>query len=169
VRTRVVPLLLLLLLTAGCLPVDPLVPELKGRWAAPNAAKLRYALAADRYSNPPAPAAAGDCSNEYVTFGKRGIALHIHGRINPVFLVKDVQRQGARLILSGAAPFVAGAEPVKLELVLRNGEVRLDDVVDHRGRSVLYDLFENADARRLGVTTIGDVFRLVLDVKPCRA
>jgi hypothetical protein len=167
-----IPLLLIgpLLLLGGCIPAqDPLLPELKGRWSAPNAAKLRYALAAERYANPPAPIASGDCRNEYVTFEKHGVALYMNGQVNPLFIVQAVKRDGSRLILDGNTPMVAGGHKARIELVLRNGEVRLDDVVDERGRSILYDRFENEQARRVGITTVGDVFRVVLDVKPCRA
>jgi hypothetical protein len=166
---RVGLLIPLLLLNLGCLPGnEPLLPELKGRWAAPNAAKLRYAFAAERLPNPPGPIESGDCRNEYVTFEKRGIALYMNAKINPVMMVSEVKRNGSRLILSGNAPMVAGGEKMRIELLLRNGEIRLDDIVDQRGRSILYDRFESEQARRLGVTTIGDVFRLVLDLEPCR-
>ncbi len=159
----------LLLLSQGCVPGhDPLLPELKGRWSAPNAAKLRYAVAAERYANPPAQTESGDCRNEYVTFEKYGVVVYVNGQVNPVFMVQAVARDGARLILDGNAPIVAGGHKARIELVLRNGELRLDDIVDERGRSILYERFENEQARRLGITTVGDVFRLVLDVKPCR-
>jgi hypothetical protein len=159
----------LLLLSLGCVPgQDPLLPELKGRWSAPNAAKLRHAAAAERYANPPAQTASGDCRNEYVTFEKFGVALYMNGQVNPVFMVQAVKRDGVKVILDGYAPIVAGGHKARIELVLRNGEVRLDDVVDERGRSILHERFDNEQARRLGITTVGDIFRLVLDVKPCR-
>jgi hypothetical protein len=159
----------LLLLGQGCVPGnDPLLPELKGRWSAPNAAKLRYAAAAERYANPPAQTASGDCRNEYVTFEKYGVVIYMNGQVNPVFIVTAVKREGARLILDGHAPIVAGGDKARIELLLRNGEIRLDDVVDERGRSILYERFDNEQARRLGITTVGDIYRLVLDVKPCR-
>jgi hypothetical protein len=103
-----------------------------------------------------------------VTFGKHGIALHMHARVTPIMMVTGARRDGTRLILTGNAPLTAGGEKMQIELKLRNGEIRLDDVVDPRGRSILYERFESKEARRLGVTTIGDVFRLVLDLKPCR-
>ena len=167
---RIGLLIPLLLLNLGCVPgQEPLLPELKGRWAAPNAAKLRHALAAERHPSPPAPAAGGDCQNEYVTFEKRGVALYMNAKINPVMMVSEVKRNGARLILSGSAPMVAGGEKMQIELLLRNGEICLDDIVDHRGRSMIYDRFGSEEARRAGITTVGDVFRLVFDLKPCRA
>jgi hypothetical protein len=164
--------LIVLPLLAGCSADDPLIPELAGRWAAPHATKLRYALLADRMQEPPpAPSAANeaDCSGQYVTFGKKhGISLYMDGKINPLFIVREVKRERSRLILAGQAPLAAGGQAAKLELVLRNGEVRFDDIVDERGRSIRYERFENAQARRVGITTVGDIFRLVLDLKPCR-
>ena len=47
-------------------------------------------------------------------------------------------------------------------------EQDIDDIIDQRGRSIRYERFDNEQARRVGITTLGDVFRLVLDVKPCR-
>ena len=164
-------ILLLPLTAAGCTSgEEPLVPELKGRWAAPNAVKLRYALLADRLANPPPPPAVTDsCKTEYVTFGQHSITLYANAMVNPLFVIKDFKRDGARLILKGQAPLAAGGEPMTIELILRNGEVRFDDIVDKRGRSVRYDRIENEQARRVNVTTVGDLFRLVLDLKPCRA
>ena len=54
-----------------------------------------------------------------------------------------------------------------IELILRNGEIRFDDVIDQRGRSIRYDRFDNETAQRVGVSTTGDVFRLLFDLKPC--
>jgi hypothetical protein len=172
-RRSIFPSLLILPLLAGCIQSDaPLVPELKGRWAAPNASKLRYALLADRAQAPlPMPAAAKsdtDCREQYVTFDKkRGITLYMDQKVNPLFVVREIKRDGARLILAGNTPFAAGAQSATIELILRNGEVRFDDVVDQRGRSVRHDRVDNEQARRAGITNIGDIFRLVLDVKPC--
>jgi hypothetical protein len=172
-RRSIFPSLLILPLLAGCMQSDePLVPELKGRWAAPNASKLRYALLADR-AQMPIPAAAKsdtDCREQYVTFDKkRGITLYMDQKVNPLFVVREVKRDGARLILAGNTAFAAGGQSATIELILRNGEVRFDDIVDQRGRSVRHDRVDNEQARRVGVTSIGDIFRLVLDLKPCRA
>jgi hypothetical protein len=174
-RRSIFPSLLMLPLLAGCIQSDePLVPELKGRWAAPNASKLRYALLADRAQMPvPIPAVAKndtDCREQYVIFDKKhGITLYMDQKVNPLFIVREVKRDGARLILAGNTSFAAGGQSATIELILRNGEVRFDDIVDQRGRSVRHDRVDNEQARSVGVTSIGDIFRLVLDLKPCRA
>src|SRR5262245_44221611 len=140
----------LLLLAQACVPGnDPLLPELKGRWSAP------------------AQTASGDCRNEYVIFEKYGVLVYMHGQVTPVFMVTAVKREGARLMLNAHAPLIAGGHTGRIELLLRNREVHLDDVIDERGRSILYERFDNDQARRLGITTVGDIFRLLLDVKPC--
>jgi hypothetical protein len=56
---------------------------------------------------------------------------------------------------------------MKIELILRNGEIRFDDVIDQRGRSIRYDRFDSETAQRVGVSTTGDVLRLLFDLKPC--
>src|SRR5262249_9747985 len=134
-RHALISSVLLLPLLTGCLPSeDPLAPELKGRWAAPNANKLRAALLADRGVKPaPTPASTNDdthCRDQYVMFNrKRGITLHINQQVKPLFAVSEIKREGARFIFTGKAP-VFGAEQSKIEIVLRNGEVRFDDIVD---------------------------------------
>ena len=91
------------------------------------------------------------------------------GKINPVFVVREVKRERSRLILAGQAPVTAERTGRKDRArCCANGEVRFDDIVDERGRSIRYERFENEQARRVGITTVGDVFRLVLDLKPCR-
>jgi hypothetical protein len=156
--------LLVILALAGCSPKDdPLLPELKGRWAAEAAVKLRSGLRpADK-----TPASTQElCRTDYVTFGKRAVTLHSGGQAKPFFVVREVRRDRSRIILVGAAP-VFGADSSSVELVLRNGEIRLDDVIDERGRSVRYQRFENAEAQQTGVRTIGDLFGLVFDLKAC--
>jgi hypothetical protein len=169
-RGFILSLLMVPLLT-GCSLDEPLAPELQGRWAAPNATKLRYALLADRTQHPvPVSTAKNptDCSEQYVTFGKkRGISLYMDGKIHPLFIVREVKRDRSRLILTGQAPLAAGGHAATIEVKLRDRELRFDDIVDERGRSIRYDRFENEQARRVGITTIGDIFRLILDLKPC--
>jgi hypothetical protein len=156
------------LLLGGCLAEEPLAPELKGRWAAPQAARLQLALLADRTGGLPPVAAPvdADCRVQYVRFEKRGIMLYKDRKVYPLFAVREVKREGSRLILAVSTPF-PGGEAMTIELILRNGELRFDDIVDQRGRSIRYDLFDNDKARRLGVSTTGDVFRLLFDLKPC--
>jgi hypothetical protein len=170
-RTVILASFMLLPLLAGCSLDEPLAPELKGRWATPDAAKLRLALLANHtQAELPVPRArTADCTREYVTFGKkRGISLHIDGKVYPVFVVREVKRERSRLILVGQAPVTASGQAAKIEFKLRDGQVRFDDIVDERGRSILYDRFEHEHARRFGITSVGDVFRPVLDIKPCR-
>jgi len=156
------------LLLGGCLAEEPLAPELKGRWVAPRAAHLQLALLADRTGAlPPVAAAAdADCRVQYVRFEKRGIMLYKDRKVYPLFAVREVKRERSRFILNVSTPF-PGGELMTIELVLRNGEIRFDDVIDHRGRSIRYDPFDNEKARRLGVSTTGDVLRLLFDLKPC--
>lgn len=99
----------------------------------------------------------------------RGITLYIDQQIQPLFLVQEVKRDGPRLILTGKTPLAAGWEWARIEVVLRHGEIRFDDIVDKSGRSIRYERFRNEPARRAGISTIGDVLRLVLDLKPCNA
>ena len=165
---RAILSLIVALVLGGCLAGEPLAPELEGRWAAPRAAHLQLALLADRTAGPlPVAAAAdADCRVQYVSFEKRGIMLYKDRKVYPLFAVRDVKREGSRFILSVSTPF-PGGDAMKIELILRNGELRFDDIIDQRGRSIRYDRFDNETARRLGVSTTGDVFRLLFDLKPC--
>jgi hypothetical protein len=169
-RSAILASFILLPLLTGCSLDEPLAPELKGRWATPDAAKLRIALLANHTQEelPVPPAKVADCSEQYVTFGKkRGISLHIDGRIFPLFVVREVKRERSRLILVGQAPLSAGGQAAKIVFKLRDGKVQFDDIVDERGRSIRYDRYEHEQARRFGITSVGDAFRLVLDLKPC--
>lgn len=163
---RVGLLIPVLLLVTGCVQKeDPLLPELKGRWATEHAVKIR-SIVADRPA--PQPSMQELCRSEYVTFGKRAITLHSGDRVNPFFVARDVKRDGSRIILTGSVPLI-GAGESRVDLLLHKGELRFDDVSDERGRSIRYQGFENESARQSGVKTIGDVFRLAFDVKSCSA
>ena len=81
-------------------------------------------------------------------------------------MAREVKRDGPRIILTGSVPSI-GASDSRVELLLRNGEIRFDDVSDERGRSIRYQRFENESARQNGVRTVGDVFRLAFDLKSC--
>ena len=141
-RRSILPSLFFLPLLAGCFPADePLALELAGRWAAPNAGRLRAVLTAERLELPlPTSAAisvAASCREQYVMFHKRrAITLYIDEQIKPPFLVNEVRRERARLILTGKTPLAAGWEWSQIEIVLRNGDIRFDDLVDKRGRSI---------------------------------
>ena len=165
---RAVLSLSVVLLLGGCLAEEPLAPELKGRWAAPRAAHLQLALLADRTASPPPIVAASDtdCRAQYVRFEKRGIMLYKDQKVYPLFAVREIKREGSRFILIGGAPF-PGGDTMTIELILRNGEIRFDDAIDQRGRSIRYERFDNQKAQRLGVSSVGDVFRLLFDLKPC--
>lgn len=168
-RNAVLSMVLMLPLLGGCSNDNPLVPELKGRWATPYASKICAAVMANRLqiaAQRPAKDDA-DCREQYVVFDKQGILLHIDRKTYPLFAVKDVKRSGARLTLTGDMP-VPGAWTVKIELLLRGNEVRFDDIIDEGGRSIRYKRFDDEEARRVGVTNLGELFRMVLDVKPCR-
>jgi hypothetical protein len=165
-KTRTALFFSLLLLT-GC-GEEPLLPELQGRWAAPNAAKIRKAILINAYPNAPAADAKDPCSNDYVTFGKPRIMLHSNGKTTPLFVVSEARREGSRIILMGREPTLGGGEG-RLDLLLRKDEIRFDDIVDKKGRSVRYQRFEIAAAREVGLTSLGDVLQLVFDLKACRA
>jgi hypothetical protein len=173
-----------LLLLAGCGQSDsPLFPELDGRWAPERGAWARVLLAAKSTSAPVAPPSVKDlCENEYITFDKfpwpstrnfiGNVTRHRQGQHDTIFMIATARRDGARIILTGQEPNepLAGSGRTRLELVMRNGEIAFDDIVDQRGRSVRYDTLKIGDpisARRAGLNTIGDMFRLLLDVKPC--
>lgn len=157
-----------LLLNSGCVQVEePVVPELKGHWASDNVARVRHALLTYPPAEAPQSIRNTDCSTQFVSFGKRYITLHTHDVI-PLLVVREIKRDGNRITLTGVAS-VPGGDGIQVDLVLRNGDVRVDDVRDRRGRSVLYERLNKDQAQQAGINTIGDVFRLALDAKPCRA
>src|SRR5262245_33126099 len=184
------------LLLAGCVESDnALLPELKGRWAPVRSAQVRAVLASNNSSVPAAvPSVKELCQSEYITFQKYRAGSDFLGRVvlyrkerdpterEPVllrngdtgYLVKDAKREGDRIILIGQEPNhpLAGSGQTRLELVLRNGEISFNDIIDQRGRSVRYDRIKTEDpvrAQRAGIVSIGDMFRLVFDLKPCLA
>ena len=169
-------------LLAGCVPGgDPLLPELKGRWAAVRGAEVRVALASHNASVPvKTPTIDELCRSEFVTFSKRpatpepgifgAVLLHRAGRAAPVFAVREAKREGERIVLTGH-PLARNGQ-TRIELILRNGAITFDNIFDQRGRSVRYDLFKAPDplqARRANIATVGDVFRLMFDLKRCTA
>lgn len=154
-------------LLAGCGSGEqPLVPELKGRWTSPQLVKvMRYANEADPLKASPGTDA---CSATYVTFGLGYISTKFHGYGTPIYDVAEVKREGARVIVTGIERY--NGRPGKLVLLLRNGEVRFDDIYDARGRSIKYERLDNENRlRKYGATTIGEAMSLYLDVKPCTA
>jgi hypothetical protein len=155
---------------AACGPAEePLLPELKGRWDVLSHIKESAAAAQPvRASNGAAqPATIDPCSVTYVTFSKQRIVMRTIGIPFPVYQVAGVKRDGNRVIISGGSGSVNYG---KLELLLRNGEVRFDDIYDQTGRSLKYiRLPDDNPLRRYGARTLGEALQLVLDVKLCKA
>ena len=175
-------LIALCVLLAGCTD-NPLLPELSGRWAPLKGATARLVLASNNSSVPITPPNLADlCRSEYVTFQRfnasrdflGAVFLHRDDRRDPALMVAQAKREGDRIILTGREPSnpLIGSGPARLELVLRNDELAFDDIIDHRGRSVRYDRIKSPDPTRTyraGITTIGDVYRVLLDLKRCTA
>jgi hypothetical protein len=87
----------------------------------------------------------------------------------PLFYIADVKRDGQRLIVSGGSDSNKTIHG-RIELLLRNGEVRFDDVYDETGRSVKYERLPDGNpARRHGARTLGEAFALFIDARPCKA
>ena len=113
------------LLAAGCVEAqDPLLPELKGRWATEHAVKIRAVAAGDTRAPQGLPEL---CRTDYVAFDKRAITLHRAGKANPFFIAREVKREGRRIILTGGVP-VLGSSDSRLEIMLYDGEIRFDDI-----------------------------------------
>jgi hypothetical protein len=175
-RKIVTTLLLLVPLLAACGKIeDPIVPELKGKWGSPGVAKAIDQKRQARVE--PASMKAVNsttqeeiCRVSYVTFGKSAIRVHTLGFGISLFEITGVKREGSRVILSGTTdrrdPGAAG----KIELIVRNGEVRFDDVIDASGRSIKYERVPDGErVRGYGATTVGETLGLFLNVKPCPA
>jgi len=148
---------------------EPLIPELKGRWAVlSNLAKTQPERV--RVAGPAQPdAAAKDyCRVMYVTFSKHAIAMHMLGIPLSLFAIADIKRDGPRLTLTvGDSP--KSTSHGLLVLLLRDGGVRFEDIFDERGRSVKYDrLPDDHASRKHGATTVGEATQLFLDVRPCQ-
>lgn len=158
------------LLAACGMAEEPLVPELKGRWDTLSKIKSERPV---RVSSQAEPVASDPCRTAYMTFSRRKITMHVQGTSIPVFHVADVKRDGQRLTITGGA--VSGKNSSvsahgKIVLLLRNGEVRFDDIFDETGRSVKYErLPDGHPLRSKGATSLGEALGLVLDVKPCKA
>ena len=159
-------------LIAACGMVEePLLPELKGRWDMVNLAKMQAARV-QRASSSAQPAAVDHCSISHVMFGKSRVVMRAFGLSIPLFYVADVKRDGQRLILTGGMDSEknASASNVKLVLMLRNGELRFDDIFDERGRSAKHARIPDDNyMRRHGATTLGEGLQVILDLKPCPA
>jgi hypothetical protein len=157
-------------LLAACQDGEPILPELKGRWdvislhdlAQQRPSTVGQSSAPQRISN--TPAGFDNCSVTYITFTKQGVVLRTLGIPMTVFPVTEAKRANARITLT------AGANGGKIMLLMQNGELRFDDILDPRGRSLRYErLPDNSNLRGKGATTIGEAFGLLLDLKPCKA
>ena len=168
------------LLLAGCGQSDgPLLPELKGRWVSEGSTRLAMATTGSGASVVP-PSTEDVCQAEYITFDKfpmdlefsGSVTLHRQGGGEVVFLVGSASREGDRITITGRPPNTPPARRMQIELVLRNGEVVFDDVLDRLGRSVRNDFFQLDDspqAQPASFNTFGDHFRDTLNLKPCGA
>ena len=180
---KVIALLLVVApLLAACSIEEPILPELKGRWAAPawvKAMDKRRKEESVRASATTIKAAAYNestgytdtCGTVYVTFGKRAIRATVFGKRIPFFSIESAKREGSRIVITGRANKANADSAAKIELVLRNGEVRFDDIYDATGRSVKYERLpdEEKTMRGFGANTLGDIMALMLNVKPCAA
>jgi hypothetical protein len=175
-RKPILAMLLLAPLLAACGKAEePLLPELKGKWAPPTTAQaiLTDQMRAQKVSNTGTPPKEDKnfCRILSVNFTKQRINMSLLGFNVPVFNIRDVKREGNRIIITGNADSDTspGAQG-KLVLLLRNGEIRFDDIYDQTGRSVRYErLPDGHNMRKHGANTLGDAMKLILDVKPCPA
>src|SRR5262249_18001443 len=110
------------------------------------------------------------CRAAYVTFGKRSVRATVFGNRVPLFSIESAKREGSRVILTGRVNKNSAESAARIELVLRNGEVRFDDIYDTTGRSIKYErLPDDPGMRSAGVTALGDLLGLMLNVKACPA
>lgn len=164
--TRFGLLVAMLLLLGGCFE-DPLLPELKGRWSSEQLARIRSSLLTNGSASASEPNLKDVCRTQYVTFDKRAVTLHSDDRAKPFFMVREMRRDGSRLVLVGASPFMPIAD-FRVDLVVGNGEIRFQDISDIAGSFRDARSHQNEKARRLGTETAGEVFRLFFDLKSCR-
>jgi|SRR5581483_8212522 len=170
-RGIVASLIVLVPLLAGCTFDDPILPELKGRWTAPAMIKaMEERRRVEKVSmKTPAPTTQAEmCRTVYVTFGKRSIRASVFGNRVPIFSIDSAKREGSRIVLTGRIDKSNAESAAKIELVLRNGEMRFDDIYDATGRSIKYERLPD-EARQFGVHALGDLLGLMLDLKPCAA
>jgi hypothetical protein len=167
VRKVLVTMLLLAPLLAGCgKDEEPLIPELKGRWDVLSYAKRQVQRASTAPQSVKADAKFDNCDASYVTFSKRGIAINVLGFPLARFPVTSARREGQRIILAVAFDQSARGQ---IELLMRSGELRFDDILDDTGRSIKYERLPDGNPmRQRGATTLGEGFQEFLDLKPCK-
>ena len=162
---------------AACSKIEePIVPELKGKWGAPGISEVvgqkRQAQVQQTSTKKDSSPTTHEevCRVAGVTFGKSAIRVNAFGRDFPLFHIDSVKREGARIVLTGQIDKKHAGTAGKIELVMRNGEVRFDDVYDSTGRSIKYERIPDDDrVRSFGATTVGEGMKLFLDAKPCAA
>jgi len=84
--------------------------------------------------------------------------------------VRQARRDGPRIILTGGAPTVPKVD-FQLALFVSNGTIRFHDL-GLRGRSIPHLDTQSGLAEQTGiagVNSVGDLFRLLFDLKACRA
>jgi len=168
------------LLLAACVQAEgPLLPELEGRWVPDEGTRVAMATTGSGAAIAPA-SRAERCERGYITFDRLPMDLEFAGSVTlhrqrgsePIFMVGSASREGDRLTLTGRPPHTPPSRRMQVELVLRDGKVVFDDVLDRLGRSVSNDLFvgdESRPAERISFSTIGDHLRATLDLTSCRS
>lgn len=165
---KAIILLLLLLLVACGKAEEPLISELKGRWAMPNIIKASDEYRVQKVSNASKPDK-DFCRIMHVAFTKDRVVMYTLGFGLTVFHIANFRREGARLILTGSPDGERNpAAQGELVLLLRDGEVRFDDLYDERGHSLRYERIPaDHQMRKYGATNVGDAMKMFLDLKPC--
>jgi hypothetical protein len=174
-KARAICLVMGPLLAACGQAEEPIIPELKGKWGAPNflkAVEQKQAKAqpAAMRSSSAASKPEDLCRVAHVTFGKSAIRVHTLGFGFSLFDIASIKREGPRITLTTPQEGNDPASSVKIVLMLRNGEVRFDDVLDYRGRTLKYvRIPEGHRVQQYGASTFGEAVEMVLSAKPCPA
>jgi hypothetical protein len=170
VRKIAVCLLVVAPLLAACGRMEePLTPELKGRWDLVSLHKMQQAGTVGS-SRATQPDTSDYCALSNVTFGRTRIVMRLMGLPVPIFHVADVKVMGQRVIITGGMqPNPPPNQQGKLELLVRNGGISFDDIIDERGRSIKYERIPDGHPlRSKGANTLGEAMQLFLDLKPCK-
>jgi len=175
-RKAFATLLILTPLLAACGKAEePIMPELKGKWAMP--AFLKAVEQKQAKAQPAAmqsanvPAKPEDlCRVTHLTFGKDAIRVHTLGFGFTLLEIASARREGSRITLTTPAQGKDPASAVNIVLALRNGDVRFEDALDYRGRTLKHARIpEGHRVRQYGASTFGEAMEMVLNAKPCPA